>query len=113
LWIITSGEFNHEYHVIDIVQEYLDFYRKLDMDLPIFVFLSFIGVKGYKVASYTSHNNPVPIERDIFTLPEVTINSLDEAIPALMKPLFDIVWNASGLERSDNYDNLGNWKGKT
>jgi hypothetical protein len=113
LWIPASGSLNYESLIVEIIREYLDLYRKLNIDLPVFLFLSLINVKGYKLSSHSPRNSddqPTFIKKDIFTLPEVAINTIDDDIPALMKPIFDVIWNACGLGRSHNYDDNGAWK---
>jgi hypothetical protein len=49
------------------------------------------------------------IDRDAVILPDVAIDSLDVDVPQVMKPIFDMIWNACGFPRSFNYDTSGKW----
>jgi hypothetical protein len=113
LQIPVSDSINYEYSIIEILHEYMEFYKKLDVGLPIFLFLSLIDIKGYKIfpPNYrSSFNPPTGINKNVITLPEVTISNLNDDLPHLLKPLFDIIWNSCGLERSLNYVESGKWK---
>ncbi len=103
---------NYEWLIVEIIEEYLEAYKKIQIDLPIYLFLSLINVKGYFVSSdlVRAFSEPININKDVFTLPEVIINSLDDNIPFLLKPAFDTIWNSCGYERSFSYDADGNWK---
>jgi hypothetical protein len=42
-------------------------------------------------------------------LPEVVIERYGTPAEEILKPCFDSVWNACGLEQSGNYDAKGKW----
>ena len=44
-------------------------------------------------------------------LPEVVMLEHDDQPHMVMKPAFDMVWNAFGFIDSRNYDDEGNWTG--
>jgi hypothetical protein len=111
-FIRGSGDINYEKLIVETINEYLDTYHELSIDLPAFIFLSFIDVAGYKLTADNVRSplhNP-SIQKNIFTLPEVMVSSHEEDIPELLKPLFDTVWNACGYTRSYNYDETGKWQ---
>ncbi len=53
-----------------------------------------------------------PLRRDIVALPEIYIDSFDVDVPTVMRPVFNIIWNAFGFLRCDMYDDGGRWKGE-
>lgn len=73
------------------------------MEPPIFVMLSLLGVKGYKMA-VSIYDSGHPIDRDLLILPEVVIDSYESDVAKAMKPAFDSVWNAAGWPGSKNYE---------
>ncbi|MFZ4699281.1 MAG: helix-turn-helix domain-containing protein [Candidatus Methylumidiphilus sp.] len=50
--------------------------------------------------------------RAIIALPELIIEDLDISTETLLKPMFDLIWNAAGFPRSENYDENGKWKNR-
>ena len=89
--------------------------RDLDVTVPIFCYLTLTGVKGYVLALPQDyyvidiHN----IEKDNLILPEEVIENYDLCIEKILKPSFDLIWNACGLKGSFNYDEYGNWRDRT
>ncbi len=106
---------NYEQEIIDVVKAYLEFQEKIKVEVPILVFVTLIGVKGYKIEAsgrYSIFYEDRKIDRDILQIPEIWINSYGDNVEKALKSGFDMVWNASGLERSNNYDDSGNWNPK-
>lgn len=48
-------------------------------------------------------------DRDSLILPEVMIENWSDNPASSLRPIFDMVWNAFGYERSFNYDASGQW----
>jgi hypothetical protein len=72
-------------------------------DLPFFVFLTLVGVKGYSMSSTgVIFRGRMPIEREVLNIPEIMVDKYDLPAAQVLRPLFDSVWNASGFERSLN-----------
>ena len=73
--------------------------------------MALIGCKGaYLLSDFSRGSDSHPIDREVAIFPDVRMESLDEEVPSVMKPIFDAVWNMFGLERSFNYDENGIWK---
>ncbi|HEX5032360.1 MAG TPA: hypothetical protein VFX78_12990, partial [Candidatus Eisenbacteria bacterium] len=51
-----------------------------------------------------------PIDRSVCRLAEVLMEEYGQAIPTLMRPAFDSMWQAAGWQGSINYDPQGEWK---
>ncbi|OFW32075.1 MAG: hypothetical protein A3J28_08395 [Acidobacteria bacterium RIFCSPLOWO2_12_FULL_60_22] len=91
-----------EEKLINRLPEYLEALKALGMEPPIFVMLSFLGVKGFKMG-VSRWDSGEAIDRDLLILPEVVIDSYESDIAKAMKPAFDSVWNAAGWPGSRNY----------
>jgi len=84
------------------------------IESPYFLFLAFVGVRGCMfglrdAGAYSGR--PEVFKEDMVVLPEVTMIEHDEQPHSVMKPAFDMVWNAFGFTGSQNYDADGNWSG--
>jgi len=90
---------------------YLQMQKTLGVDLPIFLMLSLLGVKDYTMGiAQTYYGQDYPIDRPDLVIPEVMIDSFSCDPAEVMKPIFDSVWNAAGLNGSMNYDAARKWK---
>ena len=101
-----------EYYTLEMVKEYLSFAEVFEIEPPVLVFLSLVGVRGCILGLNTGvfiGGGNVPLAEDVLTLPEVVIEERNEPLHLALKPAFDMVWNAFGLVRSPNYDETGNW----
>lgn len=109
--LIPSVEF--ERGLVTALPRYLAVQQALGVEPPVAILLTLVGVRGYSLATKL----PIPddytqIERDVLDLPEVLLDRFDittATAPQHLKPLFDIVWNATSYVRSLNYDEAGNW----
>lgn len=49
------------------------------------------------------------IEVDTLVLPETVVEDLTTPANMILKPMFDLIWNACGYPSSKNFDAAGNW----
>ena len=89
--------------------------RILEITLPIFVFLTLLGVKGYsmetsKGLTFLDEKHTHIIDKNILMVPEIIIENFDIKAELSLKPCFDSIWNASGYEQSLNYNQDNEWK---
>jgi hypothetical protein len=100
--------------LIKAVQRYFRLLRDLGVESPVFLLLSLVGVRGYRMLQkgFQPYPSPLrPVDRDALLVPEVLVPSLEQDLHALqrhMRPLLDAVWNSVGLPRSPHYDENGN-----
>lgn len=82
------------------VEGYLKLQQKLGINTPIFVFITLIGVGGYKIGydrfNYTYDDDHPIKERDLL-LPEVSIEDFNVDVKKALAPIFELVWNATGI----------------
>lgn len=104
----------YEAELIKSLTEYLNLTKELGINIPIVVFLTLFGVKGFEMAvdRLKFMGRYYAIDRDILQLPETIIESYDTEPREILRPMFDLVWNACGFERSYNFDEEGNWIAK-
>ncbi|MBA7644727.1 hypothetical protein ES703_52472 [subsurface metagenome] len=104
----------YEGKLIQSLLDYLSVLKALDVELPFFVFLTLLGVKGYTMSydrGIFSIDEVHTIDRDVLLLPEIFIESYDVIAEDILRPCFDSIWNACGFPRSLNYDDAGKWVG--
>ena len=108
----TIPSIAYEQELIKSLTNYLAALKTLEVEPPIFMFLTLLGVKGYSMGIDTwryAIEEIHTIDRDILQLPEVTIESYDVNAEKVIKPCFDSIWNACGFKRSFNYTDEGEW----
>ena len=88
--------------------------RDLNVNPPIFIFLTITGIKGFKMSvdTFKYFYSGYPIDKDVLLLPESLIEIYDTEPKEILRPLFDLIWNACGFDGSLNFDENGNWIGK-
>ncbi len=92
--------------LIKAIKENLDLLKTLEIEPPYFVFITISGIEGYSIqlpSSHISRDTNEITENEIY-LPEVIINDFEEDVVKVLKPVFDMVWNAAGFSRSYGYD---------
>ncbi len=105
----------YEDWLLKTIKNYLEILNKLNIDFPIIIMLSLMGVKGFKIgiSEDLKWKLSIPqehsIDRDNLLINEVVMNNKKEDVSRLVKPIFDAVWNACGFASSLNYDEAGNW----
>ena len=104
----------YEADVLEFVSNYVRVARHLEIEPPHFLFLSFVGVRGYLFgvrADVRLRRGSEAFKDDVVVLPEVVMLEHDDEPHKVMKPAFDMVWNAFGFIGSQNYDDNGDWVG--
>ena len=105
----------YERELLKSLAGYLAVLKDLNISTPIVIFLTFIGIKDFEMAVDTSRfwgNDYYKIDRDILQLPEAFIESYDTEPKDILRPMFDLVWNACGYTHDYNFDEQGNWIAK-
>lgn len=100
-----------EKELINFSKDTLELLQKLGFQPPFYLFLSLINIKGYQVIVPRNYvfTDEEPIPENDLILPEIIINNFSENLDYKFKPLFDMIWNASGIEQSLNFDENGNF----
>ncbi len=113
--LISNGPY--EIKVVQSLSEYLETYKMLNVEFPIFIFLSIVGVKGYKMESNNELNSIIRtmraqnhyIDRNVLPNSEILLSKYPENVSNVLKPAFDAIRNACGFVGSENYNEKGEW----
>ncbi len=103
----------YEREILKSTKEYLVGLEKHDIEVPIFAALSLVGMKDYSlgVGEMFIRSAGYNLERELILLPEALLDDYATDIPQAFHPIFDMVWNTFGYERSYNYNEQGEWVG--
>jgi len=83
---------------------------ELGCTAPVAVALSLLDTQGLEMGVDSfGFEQGYPIMSDTIILPESLVEDLSMPPGKILKPLFDLVWNACGLPSSKNFDSDGNW----
>ncbi len=96
-----------EREIITNISSCIKVFQTIEVDPPIFAFLTITGVKGYYHTAKDISGTIYPVDRDILVLPEIVIEKIEVdsvEIGKIMRPCFDSIWNACGISKSPNYD---------
>lgn len=100
-----------EEKIARVLGSYLKVMQDIGMQPPVYLALSLMHVDGYSMA-VSNDLDPMyaqRIDRSELLLPEIAIEKFGIHPHAILRPLFDMIWNAAGWPRSMNYDEEGNW----
>jgi hypothetical protein len=108
---IAKG-YNYELFIVEAIESYLRFYKDRNIRLPIYLFISFIGMTGYYIASEVLRYpfGIKTLQQHNINLHRMVIQSYNQDVPLLLKSGFDVIWNACGFEGSINYDGVRLWR---
>lgn len=102
---------SYERDLIKGLSNYMSALKYLNVELPVAIFLTLMAVKGYSMATARFfEEESKTIDRDILQLPEALVETYDVKPEVVLRPAFDVIWNACGLAKSLNYDEKGEWK---
>jgi len=106
---IPSVAFERE--LIESTPRFLAILKTLNVELPVFAFLTLISVKGYWMGTgrRLSHDERLTIDKDVLLLPEAVVEDYNVKAEELLRTCFDSIWNACGFSKSMNYDENGKW----
>lgn len=112
LWIPSVAL---EIEIVAGVRRYLALLEELGVRPPVTALLALVNAKGRVLALPDTPavflDRLVPLDRRVLRLPAVTFPELPAVdVPGVLRPAFDVLWNAFGFEQSGNYDPDGVWK---
>ena len=101
---------SYESYVVRFLANYLKCAQDFEVGPPYYVFLSFVGATECRFhVSPMLAARDVRLREDVVSVPEVVIRDREGAPAKVLRPVFDMVWNAFGYVRSMNYDRDGRW----
>ena len=101
---------SYERHILDYLPRCFRLVEVIGANVPVVVALTLLKTTGlYMGVDNLSGHPGYPIDSDSLVLPEVIVDSFATSSNQVLKPLFDLIWNACGLPSSTNFDADGNW----
>lgn len=101
----------YERDILEAMQTYFTLMHEMGIASPAYLFLTLTNVADYQFAVDRRRfmGGYRRTDRDSLVLPEAQIEEWSAEPAETMRPLFNMVWNAFGYERSFNYDESGHW----
>jgi hypothetical protein len=96
--------------LLQAVKRYIGLQQFLNVESPAIIMMSLLGVKGYRLIEKSGEymlEDLIEIDRKNLIIPESVIDTFensDDQVSRIMKPIFDIVWNAVNYPFSPFYD---------
>ena len=88
----------------------LQWLQEIGCGTPLIVALTLVKVRGLIMgADGFGFDTGYPLTSDTVIIPETVVEDLATPVGKVLKPLFDLVWNACGYPSSRNFDAEGNW----
>lgn len=106
--VSTIPSVAYEKRIFDYLSVCLDVSVEMGVSPPVVVALTLTGMRGLWMSAggFMDGNS---IRQDTIVAPEVMISDFPTHVGKVLKPMFDLVWNACGLPASKNLDSDGNW----
>lgn len=88
--------------------------NEFDLGAPLYIGLSLINAKGYRLGvsqmvAFMNDRELRPFDRQHMLFPMIEVQDVALDASKFLRPAFDLVWNAGGMPKSLNYDDDGNW----
>ena len=100
-----------EDYIMRYLPQCLRLLETLGASLPIVVAMTLTHTKGLfmGVDNYFYGDGGYSIDTETVILPETIVESFTTSAQEVLKPMFDLIWNACGFPGSANFDAEGNW----
>ena len=97
--------------LISALPKYVQFYKNIGINAPIYGFLSFYNVKSHKLYTETAGFSPSEITHHYINLPEFIIEAenmenLQSHLKDILQFPLDVLWNAGGIQRCSQLETL-------
>jgi hypothetical protein len=100
----------YEQYIFQYLPHCFQVLQQIGANVPVVVALSLIGTRGLEMAvDHFDFEASYPIQENMLLLPETIVQDFSMPAGRILKPLFDLVWNACGQPSSKNFDVEGNW----
>lgn len=97
--------------LISALPKYVQFYKNIGINAPIYGFLSFYNVKSHKLYTETAGFSPSEITHHYINLPEFIIEAenmenLQSHLKDILQFPLDVLWNAGGIQRCSQLETI-------
>ena len=107
----------YEEEIIEFYQKLLPEFETMGASPPVVFFLSILKAKSATLGINLSERVYLDgdqgfFDRNTILIPDLLISDFTHPAEQVLKPAFDLVWNAAGITHSWNFDKNGNWKAR-
>lgn len=102
----------YEFDVRERIPQLMSGLMELGVGPPFILGLAHVNVTGMTMhipPTVSLMHEPRAFDRQHIIVPEAVIEDISAPIDIVLKPIFDIVWNACGIRSSRNYSQDGTW----
>ena len=100
-----------ESRIVEALGRYLKLLFRLEIEGPLYAFLTMTNVKGYTVGTgQFPTQDTKPVYSDHLILPGAYLENTSIDAGSLLRSSFDQIWNACGLLRSRHYNDQGEFR---
>jgi len=103
-----------EQDIVRTLRSYTRTCAELEAGFPMYVGVSICHARGVTLREASQGfwaTSQVTLNDEVVVLPECMVDNLDADLPTLLKPIFDMIWNAFGYLQSPKYNQQGKWIG--
>jgi hypothetical protein len=100
-----------EWDLLKVFKSYCDALTHHTLAPPFYIFLSLTGVRNHRLFLRRPFFAP-KLRTDVLLLPELTVDDPSQSAEQLLRPLFDLFWNAFGFSHSASFDKNGQYIGE-
>lgn len=101
---------SYERYVFQYLPHCFQVLQQIGANVPVVVALSLIGTSNLEMSvGQFDFEVSYPIKENLLLLPETVVQDFSMPVGKILKPMFDLVWNACGQPSSKNFDAEGKW----
>jgi hypothetical protein len=107
-WITSPG---YEKPLLDYLPICFRVFKEIDARAPVVVALTLTNARGLAMDNPRSFPfiQSFLIDRETLALPESVVQDFSIESVKILRPMFDLIWNACGYAESMNFDKEGKW----
>lgn len=111
----TIPTYHFQTTLLDDIPVFTEIMQRMGVQPPIALLLSLVGVKGYCLQydqTFYAREAYRMIDREDLLMPEVVLQEFTadkQALATLMRPVFDMLWQAANFRWCPYYDEVGVW----
>ena len=99
---------------IHVVKDGLLFFEAANVQPPAYLLFALGNVKGcalhFGEVAFSWGWEPRPFRVSNAVFPEILVEDFNSSPEAILRPMFDRLWQSAGLDRCANYDEKGNYR---
>lgn len=102
--------FSYERYILKYLPQCVRLLQAIGASVPVVIALTLLRAKGlFMGRGGVLDDAGYAIESDTLVLPDALVEDFATPPHQILKPIFDLIWNACGFLGSENFDPDGNW----